>query len=622
MKNFFKSIFISLSIISLGCTADGLSSGEFPQDFNTYVNKEGLKSGKTFLSIYLVEDNKSKTFENISNDLKEIYEGFNNLDEDNRSNIEISMAFGQYDNLNSNGIKYTDINCLSLDLEDKIIGNDSCYTKELSNSSINEKKSLEEFILYSSEKAKNYDKSIFIIINNQSTNIYKNDEKNLSIMSLKEAFKKANFKWDIIGLDQSFMSNIEVAKALKDSSNYLISSQGYEPSHGWNYSDIVNLLATKKEDTVIDNGTKIVDSFISNQNHKESNFKSLSLIDLSLIDSIEKNISELSSLIKTDINYSYPSINKYLYKNSSFNNKLVNNIDLIGFIDLIKQGNLFTYDIKSELFNKLVVYHKSDNNNKKLNGINILSLNNFNLISTNNYSEDIFISNEWLNLTNDFYNISSSDNSPPLYANERNCNINGENRTCFEAGDNTGINKISLVKAQSLLNNKYTILFTEEIEDLGNNQFSFSNIDNNLITICDTNCQKSLIIPTEFDSKLNNGNNLYTSQCIINGENSTLLLEINSNKIVAYSIINTKKDSNNNISTYKINNKLKKGDSLSFIYKTIDLNNKEVFMEEGEKIIFNDTPYFDTEITQNKVYYFSLIEDIKGNFETTSILKD
>lgn len=621
MKKFFKSIFISLSIISLGCTADGLSSGEFPQDFNTYINKEGLKSGKTFLSIYLVEDDKSKTFENISNDLKEIYEGFNNLDENDRSNIEISMAFGQYDNLNSNGIKYTDINCLSLDLEDKIIGNDSCYTKELS-SNINEKKSLEEFILYSSEKAKNYDKSIFIIINNQSTNIYKNDDKNLSIISLKEAFKNANFKWDIIGLDQSFMSNIEVAKALKDSSNYLISSQGYEPSHGWNYSDIVNLLATKKEDTVIDNGTKIVDSFISSQNHKESNFKSLSLIDLSLIDSIEKNISELSSLIKTDINYSYPSINKYLYKNNSFSNKLVNNIDLIGFIELIKQGNLFNYDIKSELFNKLVVYHKSDNNNKKLNGINILSLNNFNLISTNNYSEDIFISNEWLNLTNDFYNISLSDNSPPLYGNERNCNINGENKTCFEAGDNTGINKISLVKAQSLLNNKYTILFTEEIEDLGNNQFSFSNTNKDLITICDTNCQKSLIIPTEFDSKLNNGNNLYTSECVINGENSILLLEINNKKIVNYSIINTKKDSNNNISTYKINNKLKKGDSLSFIYKTIDLNNKEVFMEEGEKIIFNDTPYFDTEINQNKVYYFSLIEDIKGNFEITSILKD
>lgn len=619
MRKYISLLIIVLLLITLpSCTGEGGDSGLLINNLSDYVNKDGLKKGKTFISIFMQTNDLDDKLESASNDLKEIISAFNNLSEEQKSNVSLYIAFGGNKN---ESLKYADISCLINDSNDNILGNDSCYDKTLISTDL--KNNLSEFITSSSEKALKYDKSILIFWSKNSNYLSSESLQSLTLTDITQSLKSISFKWDIVAFDQSLSANIELAKAIKDNANYLIASQNYLPQHGFDYEYIINLLANNIDDTVIDTGTKIVDSFINSEKHKETNSKTLSLIDLSLISEVEKNISDLSMNLKENFSYVYPYIIKIISNTSQFSKGGITNIDLVSFFESLKQSNLTNYDINLDLIKKLIVYHKEDLNIKTSNGLSISSLNNFESIYKKIYTEENSFSSDIFQLTNDFYNVALTDNTSPLVMNEQNCNLNGVPKTCFNSTDNTGIKNILLAKTKELSNNNHVILSYSKIEDLGNNAYSFESWDGKVLNICsDINCQNSLTIPTYFENNFKNGNKSYTSECIFNDKKALFLVEIDSfNHVVNHNIIPYLINDLNEIVFSKEQYKIKKGDSISFIYDVLDLNNKTKSFQESEKIIFESSPYFEDLFLQERAFYFSFIEDVKGNFETTSVLE-
>jgi hypothetical protein len=609
-----------LTIILISCTPDGIGGGSTVNSLSDYVNKEGLKTGKTFISIYMQTSTSDKKNDFLLDDLKEILSGFDKLSYKEKANIGFYIAFSGSKN---DFLNYADVSCLLKDSGDNILGNDSCYDKTLKSTDI--KNNLSEFIISSSKKALDYDRSILIFWSQNSNYLSSGSTKLINLSDITQALKSVSFKWDIVAFDQSLSANIELAKAIKDNSNYLIASQGYEPKHGFDYEDIVNLIANNTQDTVIDIGTKIVDSYINSKKHKDTTSKTLSLIDLSLISEAEKNISDLSINLKENLNYVYPYIIKILSNTSHFAKSNVTNIDMVSFFELLKQSNLMNYSINLDLIKKLVVYHKEDLNSNKLNGLSISSLNNFESIKKKFYIEENSLSSDYFQLTNDFYHIALTDNSPPLVEGEQNCiDGNGIPNNCFKSMDNTGIKNISYVKTKKSLDNTHIILSYQMVKNLGNNYYSFQNWNGDLLNICsDINCQNSLVIPTYSENVLLNGNKSYTSECIFNDKKALFSIEFDSsNKIITHSIFPYSINDSDEIVFSKEQYKIKKGDSISFVYDVLDLNYKTKSSQEGEKIEFESSPYFEKNSLQERAFYFSLIEDVKGNIETTSVLEN
>ncbi len=112
-------------------------------------------------------------------------------------------------------------------------------------------------------------------------------------------------KIDIIGMDACLMAMLEVAYQIKDYGNYLVSSQNLEPGRGWNYGAFLkNISSTPELFPPLKIAQNIVDTYAQYYSGRYS-FYTLSVIDLSGIDTIKKNldsvISTISSCYKAEI---------------------------------------------------------------------------------------------------------------------------------------------------------------------------------------------------------------------------------------------------------------------------------------------------------------------------------
>lgn len=135
---------------------------------------------------------------------------------------------------------------------------------------------------------------------------------------------------DIVGMDACFMAMTEVAYQIKDYADILVTSEESEPEGGWPYDTILSQLTSNPSLTSTQLATNIVDDYIFAY---PTTYVTQSAIDLSYIDSLASQLSNLASAIMSD---SATPLDKYIYAaNSSQHYGDYDFIDLYDFCNKI-----------------------------------------------------------------------------------------------------------------------------------------------------------------------------------------------------------------------------------------------------------------------------------------------
>ena len=140
---------------------------------------------------------------------------------------------------------------------------------------------------------------------------YGNDEKTSDSFSLEELVKSlydspfsADNKLEVIGFDACLMGTVETAWAFSNYADYFVASQEIEPGNGWNYEFLEKLAYCEDGDDV---GRVIIDAYFERMelifmyNPSVKSEITLSCIDLSAIEDVEKEIDTLFSVVNEDV---------------------------------------------------------------------------------------------------------------------------------------------------------------------------------------------------------------------------------------------------------------------------------------------------------------------------------
>ncbi len=189
----------------------------------------------------------------------------------------------------------------------------------------------------------------------------------MSLLDIKKALSESPFngtnKLELIGFDACLMSTVEVAYVLSDYANYMVASQEFEPSAGWDYSFLEKVDSNTNS---IEFGNSIVNSYYKYYSNKSYiNGISLSLLKLNKVESVEKTLNELFNAIDEDILIDFSLISRTRSNSKSFGkvNESEYYYDLVDIYDLIdklpKKYNEYIDKLKNVL-SDFIVNTKTD----------------------------------------------------------------------------------------------------------------------------------------------------------------------------------------------------------------------------------------------------------------------
>ncbi len=343
MGNIAKlTLTLVFSFFIFSCSGGGSGNSSSPPNENplNIAKSYNNLSGNTFIAVYMVGSDLESDGGAGSADLMEIVKGYESLSASQKSDIYVYVAFGGANKKGWKGVRYANIQCLIQDSKDKTFGNDNCYdyvqqisTQNLKNMS--HPQAFGHFIKLIKTISSNFNTKILVMWNHggayegygwdenwQSNGITLDNKKgdlsnndNLTIYEMRDVLQKESVHFDIIGFDACLMANLEVASAIKDFGTYMVASEETEPEHGWDYTDFIQKLANNINKPALDKAKLLVDSYVNNPNHKKGAGLTLSVIDLSKIDSLKTtldqinfsklNLSQVVSAEKTSQKYGY-----------------------------------------------------------------------------------------------------------------------------------------------------------------------------------------------------------------------------------------------------------------------------------------------------------------------------
>lgn len=106
-------------------------------------------------------------------------------------------------------------------------------------------------------------------------------------MAMNNATKNMTDKFEFVGFDACLMATIEAANTFVPFANYMIASEESESSEGWDYTALVNQLASNPDTDAVTLGKTIIDSFMDkNIENCTEDMATLSMTDLSKIDDV------------------------------------------------------------------------------------------------------------------------------------------------------------------------------------------------------------------------------------------------------------------------------------------------------------------------------------------------
>lgn len=331
-------------------------------------NNNPSKSHRTIM-IYMIGSNLETQGKAGTNDIKEIFES-----EFNTEDISVVLYIGGAKKWHLSDIDENENAIYEIE-GDELKKLKSYKVKPMTN-----KNTLTEFIDYTYE---NYDSEKYSLIlwDHGGGPIWgygldENDasEDMLSIKEIDEALNNSelikNEKLEFLGFDACLMSSIEIANAYKEEAEYLLASSEIEPGDGWDY----NFLSEVNKDTpTTEMGIKIVDYYYNYYTADLGNSYgyyytpsvTLSLIDLSKVDTLISSMNDLFTNIEPNINITtYNTIARsasrtkmYGYNNSAdIQEDLLDLYGLVnGFEGYESQVNQVQTAIRSA-----VVYHKTN----------------------------------------------------------------------------------------------------------------------------------------------------------------------------------------------------------------------------------------------------------------------
>lgn len=199
-------------------------------------------------------------------------------------------------------------------------------------------------------------------------------EDMLSIKEIDEALNNSelikNEKLEFLGFDACLMSSIEIANAYKEEAEYLLASSELEPGDGWDYTFLNEI----NKDTVSEQmGILIVDyyynfytaDFSGSYGYQYMPSVTLSLIDLSKIDTLVTSVNDLFSTIEPNINITtYNTIARSASRTKmyGYNNSSDIQEDLLDLYGLVYGFEGYESKV-SQVHNSIrsaVVYHKTN----------------------------------------------------------------------------------------------------------------------------------------------------------------------------------------------------------------------------------------------------------------------
>lgn len=329
----------------------------------------------------------------------------------------------------------------------------------------------------------------------------------LSIKELDDAFKNSKFnkkKLELTIFFNCLSSNLQIAKVMKNYSEYMVASE--EILYMSKALNRFGFLSKIKPD---DNGYDIAHKFIKQSNkvvseyngtHRKKVDSTLSIIDLTKIDELDKNLNEFFDSIDVNKNYmDIANIRRSLY---TYGNVQTTDYDVVDLYSLVEElmslsNNKQKFSNLLKSIKKSIVYTSSLNSYS--NGLSIY----FPYYGSNKVIENhlnVFKSlwnDNYLSFVNDFYEIRSGINRAKRQNKE---DINLKNNITY---DN---NFISITLTEKELksfrdakvyiftknNNRFDLLLKTNDIDLENNNLVFDSsnllkVNNNYVTLDNIN---------------------------------------------------------------------------------------------------------------------------------------
>lgn len=416
----------ALALVFTGCGSDDKESKPNSMQFSLYMVGSDLESGESA----------------GTSDLNEIIDGYSSLSSEQKELLDINVAFGGANKDGWRGVKYATIECLIEDGKNSIYGDDSCYAYEKADANMGDVSTLTHFLKYTKNIGQ-FDKEMIVLWDHgaayEGIGFDENYDDKLTLNELTSGFSV--YSYDVIGMDACLMANYSVALSIKNSAEYFLASEELEPSHGWNYVDVIKAIGENRVKNVAQISVGIIDSFVDSPSHADTEGKTLSLIDLQQIDIVNSYFDRLSSSI--DYSRDIKEITRAFTSTKSYGGKDAQKIagyshDFISLMDnytkfLGSDYEDYATSTKVALQNA-VIYNRHQQGMENSNGITLIDpFVEYKTIEL--YDGITSLTSQWRNSINSIKETRLADTVPPTISNAYNCG----DGLCVDASDNTAI---------------------------------------------------------------------------------------------------------------------------------------------------------------------------------------
>jgi hypothetical protein len=270
----------------------------------------------------------------LSDDFREMLEGYNSLNAAQKSKIGGLFAYGGSLKPGMNGFRVASLACLNEDNDDDVFGNAGCTDIVEPKTGMADTKTLMRFLTLAKQEATKMNAGrTFVVLWNHGAahsgfgnvlDSFKTGGQDLlSIDNIAQAFAESGFKPDILGFDACLMGSLEVLHKVKNAASYVLASAEAAPVFGWSYREVFRAAAVEPLEpapslaqVVIDNYIDGVSIFYSggrqfNLNHGGQDGKILALYDLEQVDRVTTAIDSFANFVDSKIGDSFyePSVN-------------------------------------------------------------------------------------------------------------------------------------------------------------------------------------------------------------------------------------------------------------------------------------------------------------------------
>lgn len=463
MINLSTKIWLSIgaSLFLLGCGSSSSQKNttqDVQQEINSGTNsgggdKSGLGvltsykgkyapldgEGKKLFSIYMIGSDLERENGAGTSDLNELVKGYNALNDKEKTNLNILVAFGGANKDGWQGMKFATIKQIVKDSKDGIYGNSSDYQYVAPEANMGSKASYALFLKYLKNNYDNHTYKFLDLWDHGAGQGYfvgpddyygaaSTNNNVLHTYTFTQVMKTINLKFNMIGFDTCLNGSLEVGKATHQFANYLVASEEMEPGHGWNYTSVIKSLS--ETNNSIELGKALVDGFVNDKNHVAS--LTLSLVDLKAYKALEIAFNKLSNELKhiskdEDLRKVVISAIRDTrgYAVDREDKTVKEMMDVYHFVTLLqaylkinKLSSHVVYNLTTDVIKKVhkyVVYSKQDGTRDNSKGVSVFSLNSK---TSNQYGEHAQLSQNWADVIKSYNSIQKNDVEKPLLEEE------------------------------------------------------------------------------------------------------------------------------------------------------------------------------------------------------------